>query len=46
MITIEKDKILFRGYEYKLQEIANTDLPFHLNSPIEFGEGVTLERLY
>lgn len=45
MITIEKDKILFRGYEYKLQEIKDTDLPYHLNAEIEFGEGVTLERL-
>lgn len=45
MIKIEKDKILFRGYEYKLQEIDNTDLPYHLSCSIEFGEGVTLERL-
>ncbi len=45
MITIEKDKILYRGYEYKVNEIPNNELGFHLNSPIEFGEDVTLERL-
>ena len=46
MIRIEKDKILNENYGDGEKEISNTDLAFHLNSPIEFGEGVTLERLF